>query len=203
MKIAKTVLHTVSVTLLLSVLGCAVPREARDTSRVLSIYTVQLNAEMQRFANSRTEIDKMRLANANYLEQSAYDTQTRNMLLPHVWQLAGAGGRAKFLEEILATADLAARQEEALTALVAEQDAAVRSAKSAVVVQSKKLDETAKGLSALAEKPSLRQDLEFLAKFVSDVQAELKKSSTNVTSEAAAGKDLAKKKKDNLPQNEK
>jgi hypothetical protein len=170
--------------------GCAGPRTARETAGTLALYTAQLKAQTDRFAASRTELTKMRTASLGLLEESALEAETRNNSIVQIWSLAGRSDDVELVNNLQNAAAFAEKQQDALETLKEQHLQAVQAAKTAVDFQGKKLDDVAKGLGTLAQKPALKDELSFLAGFISEVQNDLQKASTNSVQQSEAGKAL-------------
>jgi hypothetical protein len=174
--------------------GCSTMQSARDTASVLALYTTQVKTDSGKFAAARLELDKARTANIDANEQLATRLENDNALCLKVWHLSGNEDRAKLFEGLAAATDLVATQNDQFAALRAKQAAAIAGMKSAITVQSKELDDTAKGLSALAEKPSWQDEAKFYVKYLSDVRKDINNLSTNTLAQvSAATNNVAKK----------
>ena len=174
--------------------GCSVPKQARETAGVLSLYTAHVKIDTENYAASRLELNKARTANIDYLEQSAVKMENANALQLKIWQLSNNDERAKLCQGLTETTVLAAGQADAFSALRQKQSDAVANMKSAITVQSKQLDDTAKGLSTLAETPTWTDDAKFYFGFLSEVRAGITNLGSNSLSQLDVGKNAAAKK---------
>jgi hypothetical protein len=172
---------------LLPLAGCSTMQSARDTASVLALYTAQVKADSEKFSAARLELDKARTENIDFLEQSAVELENGNALGLKVWHLSNNDDRAKLCEGLTASSDLASKQADEFAALRAKQAEAVANMKSVIIVQSKQLEETAKGLSALAEKPSWQDEAKFYFGFLSEVRTDIDNLSTNAAQKVASG----------------
>jgi len=183
--------------------GCCVPKEARDTAAVLSLYTAHVKADTEHYAAARLELDKARTANTDYLEQSAVKLENANALQLKVWQLSNNNDRAKLCQGLTEATILASGQDDAFSVLRQKQADAVANMKSAITVQSKQLDETAKGLSTLVEKPSWTDDATFYFSFFSEVRAGITNLDTSSLMQLSAGAKAAANKTSEIKASEK
>lgn len=178
----------------LFIVGCGVPKEGRKTAEVLALYTTQVKVETESYSNSRTALTRARVANVDFLEQSATKVENENAIRLKVWELSGNGDCVKFIQKLTDVSDTVAKQEDSFATLQARQEAAIASLKSSVNIQSKQLDEAAKTLSALAKEASLIKDVKFYVSFLSDVRKDIKNISTNTAVQVNAGSEEIKNK---------
>ena len=171
----------------LSLSACSGPRRVRATAGVLSLYSAQVKTEADRFTASRAHLAKARAMNLNALEESTIDTETRNAVQLKIWQAAAGADSQKLLSLVSDTSTFSESQTESLIQMQAQHQKAVADLSSATKFQTAKLEETAKTLATLAEKPALKDELSFLIGFVSDVQSNLKATTNAVNNAISAG----------------
>jgi hypothetical protein len=174
--------------------SCSTMQSARDTAGVLALYTTQVKTDSEKFAANRLELDKARIANIDSMEQLAVQMENDNALRVQVWQLSNNEDRAKLFQGLAEAADLVATQSDEFAALRTKQEAADTSMQSAITVQSKQLDDTAKGLAVLAETPSWQDEAKFYFQYLSAVRTDIASLSTNTMQQVKSGTNNVAKK---------
>jgi hypothetical protein len=179
--------------------GCAGPRTARETAAALARQTTELKSQTEQFAAKRTDLIRMRTAALNGLEESAVESETDSAFRLQVWALTGDTESVKLANALIAQGDLAGKNKEAADAAKQQAGDVVQAAKSAFDARSANLAEVQKDLETLAEQPSLKDELAFLAGFVSEVRSDIKMTQTNAVKQTEAAKTAATAKAGNPP----
>ena len=174
--------------------GCAGPKQARQSAKTLAVFTANVKTNIESFAKSRTTLAQERTAIANNLLASSGRAEMDTSLQVRIWKSAGDGATVGLYEDVISTSDSVAAQLEGLDTMRVFGDEAVKKAKTAVTIPSRNLGETQDGLAILAEKPSLKAQVEFLAGFIKDVKTKIDESSKEAAAENKKGMDAANKK---------
>jgi hypothetical protein len=169
--------------LALTTLACATQKEQRSTARMLALHAQTVQTDLQKFADKRAVANQARQRSINVLERSRLQRENQNDERVRTWQISDPARLALFRGVVAAT-DAAAARAADTEAQIRANDALLAGMKSQVATRQEQLRKTAKALSALGERDSLKTQLLFYRSFWMDVQKSIE--SAAATSEDAA-----------------
>ena len=166
--------------------GC-VPQAARDSAKVLAVYTQQVNGLATGLADRQTAIDRASQQVTNDLEDSALVTEQKNDAQNRQWTIA-ADSRATLYQQVREGVDAEVAARDALLKARSDHDKLVADTKSGVADRSKQLSAVAQALGKLSSPRNTTDEMTFLVGYFSAVRDQMKKDE----SEAKAAADKAK-----------
>lgn len=180
----------------LALVGCSAPKHMREDTRVLGLYVQTVKNDAQNFSRLRDASTKARLANITALELKTLRAEQALQRDLQILQIIDDKERLRVLTTLQnASAALVAQRKE-YDAKSASAKENVEKAKSALNFQLAKLTEASTALLKLGENRRLREEVEFYADFLKQLQAGLDKDKKNVedtTKDATAkANDMAK-----------
>jgi hypothetical protein len=177
--------------------GCA-PAAPRDAARLSAAFATRVSEDGERFAAFREQLARARLANMHLLETSALRLEQEVDMDLRIWRESGQARRIALYETIRQLSERVEEQAASLRKLREEQERALAEVKTAVVIRSDRLVETAKQLGQLSEERSLKDEIAFLVGFVERAGASVTELEQKAGEQAKNGQDMTKAKSASL-----
>ncbi len=150
--------------------ACANLSAARESSKLMAVYTTKLQHISEEFSNHRDALAKARTANVNRLEASALRAEQGNSIELYLWSLETDDSKRTLLDGVLKSADHVRALEEKTQMLRDDHAKRVKEAAGAVRVRSDALSDTAAALAQLGEEPDIGKRISFYRGFFEDVR---------------------------------
>lgn len=154
--------------------GCSLPNYVRKDSEILGLYVDSVKQQTAEFKAGRNAIDKARMRNVTFIEDSALRAEQRTQRYRQEWEITQSKERLALFDGIRKGLDLALQQRKELADMRQASDKAVAATTSAVSFRQDKLAETSAGLVKLSEQRDGKEEITFYKGFFGQVAQNLR-----------------------------
>lgn len=176
--------------------GCSLPNYVRKDSEILGLYVDSVKQQTAEFKAGRNAIDKARMRNVTFIEDSALRAEQRTQRYRQEWEITQSKERLALFDGIRKGLDLALQQRKELADMRQASDKAVAATTSAVSFRQDKLAETSAGLVKLSEQRDGKEEITFYKGFFGQVAQNLRAAKERASDAAKSAEENTDAKKD-------